>query len=139
MVPRLMLNAGLRYEYNSPPVETHNRFSVPDLSCQLTDLLSHARLPVHPGGHQRRSAGHLRPHLTNFAPRLGVAWRPMKTERWVVRSAYGIFYDVGIFNINIFPRANPPFLRAVASIPTAARTSSRTSSASPGMRWSRPT
>jgi len=33
----------------------------------------------------------------------------MKTERWVVRAAYGIFYDVGIFNINVFPRFNPPF------------------------------
>ena len=33
----------------------------------------------------------------------------MKTERWVVRSAYGVFYDVGIFNINVFPRFNPPF------------------------------
>ena len=38
-----------------------------------------------------------------------IAWRPLKSERWVVRSAYGIFYDVGIFNMSIFPRANPPF------------------------------
>ena len=33
----------------------------------------------------------------------------MKSERWVVRSAYGIFYDSSIANINIFPRINPPF------------------------------
>ena len=34
VVPRLLLNVGLRYEYNSPPVEAQNRFSVPDLvSC----------------------------------------------------------------------------------------------------------
>src|ERR1022692_356663 len=49
------------------------------------------------------------PTRTDFAPRIGVAWRPMKTERWVVRAAYGVFYDVGIFNINVFPRFNPPF------------------------------
>jgi hypothetical protein len=46
---------------------------------------------------------------TDFAPRIGIAWRPLKSERWVVRSAYGIFYDVPIANINIFPRINPPF------------------------------
>ena len=35
VVPRLLLNVGLRYEYNSPPVEAQNRFSVPDLvACQ---------------------------------------------------------------------------------------------------------
>jgi len=33
----------------------------------------------------------------------------MKSERWVVRSAYGIFYDEAIGQINVFPRANPPF------------------------------
>ena len=33
VVPRLLLNVGLRYEYNSPGVEDHNRFSVPDLSA----------------------------------------------------------------------------------------------------------
>lgn len=51
------------------------------------------------------------PTYTNFAPRIGVAWRPMKSERWVVRSGYGIFYDASIANINIFPRINPPFYR----------------------------
>ena len=55
VVPRLLLNVGLRYEYNSPPVEVHDRFSVPDLSRQLADLFSLSRLPVHPGGHTRGS------------------------------------------------------------------------------------
>lgn len=30
----------------------------------------------------------------NFAPRIGVAWRPFNTDRFVVRSGYGIFYDL---------------------------------------------
>ena len=34
----------------------------------------------------------------------------MKTERFVVRSAYGIFYDENILNLNILPRFNPPFV-----------------------------
>ena len=33
----------------------------------------------------------------------------MKSERWVVRSAYGIFYDVADCQHQYFPRINPPF------------------------------
>jgi hypothetical protein len=29
----------------------------------------------------------------DFAPRLGIAWRPFNTDRFVVRAGYGIFYD----------------------------------------------
>lgn len=29
----------------------------------------------------------------DFAPRIGVAWRPFATDRFVVRAGYGIFYD----------------------------------------------
>lgn len=29
----------------------------------------------------------------DFAPRIGVAWRPFATDRMVVRAGYGIFYD----------------------------------------------
>ena len=38
VVPRFLLNVGLRYEYNSPPVEALNRFSVPDLVPSATCL-----------------------------------------------------------------------------------------------------
>ena len=105
VVPRLLLNVGLRYEYNSPPVEAQNRFSVPDLvSCSG---------PCNPTFNVVGTNGIPRatypPTYTDFAPRIGIAWRPLKSERWVVRSAYGIFYDSSIANVNIFPRINPPF------------------------------
>ena len=47
----------------------------------------------------------------NFAPRLGAAWRPLRSSdsTLVVRGGYGIFYDTGILNLNIFPRYNPPY------------------------------
>ena len=107
VVPRFLLNVGLRYEYNSPPVEARNHFSVPDLiSCpEPCDLLpqfttvSSSSLPRATYYSTRR----------DLAPRIGIAWRPMKSERWVVRSAYGIFYDVAIGNVNVLPRMNPPF------------------------------
>ena len=108
VVPRLVLNVGLRWEYNRPPIETHNRFSVPDLT---SNSLNCSPMPacqfIQAGTHGVPRATY-DSTFTDFAPRIGVAWRPMKSERWVVRSAYGIFYDSSILNLSIFPRANPP-------------------------------
>jgi hypothetical protein len=109
VVPRLLLNVGLRYEYNGPPVETHDRFSAPDLSANSATCSPVPDCQFIRAGTNGIPRATYNPTLTDFAPRIGVAWRPMRTERWVVRSAYGIFYDVGIFNINVFPRFNPPF------------------------------
>jgi len=107
--PRLTLNAGVRYEYNTPPVEVQNRFSVPDLTANLQDCTSYPDCLFVRAGTNGIPQSIYGPHRTNFGPRLGLAWRPLKTERFVVRSGYGIFYDVGILNVNIFPRFNPPF------------------------------
>ncbi len=107
VIPRFLLNAGLRYDYNSPPVEANNRFSVPNLvPCPEPCTAAPEFTLAGTDGIPRATYS---PTYTDFGPRLGFAWRPMKTERWVVRSAYGIFYDVPISNINILPRINPPF------------------------------
>jgi len=114
VLPRFTLNVGLRWEFNSPPIEIHNRFSVPDLS--VSPETCNALVPAYPNcafiqagtdGIPRATYGK---NLHDFAPRIGIAWRPLKTERFVVRSAYGIFYDENILNLNILPRFNPPFV-----------------------------
>ena len=109
VVPRFLLNVGLRYEYNSPPVEALNRFSVPDLSANSATCTPVPDCQFIQAGSDGVPRATYAPTKTDFGPRLGIAWRPLKTERWVVRSAYGIFYDSSIANINIFPRINPPF------------------------------
>lgn len=109
VVPRLLLNAGLRYEYNSPSVEIQDRFSVPDLSSHSLGCSPYPDCQFIRAGTNGIPRGVYGKDLNNFAPRIGLAWRPLKTERFVVRAAYGIFYDVGILNLNIFPRFNPPF------------------------------
>ena len=109
VVPRFLLNVGLRYEYNTPPVEALNRFSVPDLSSNSASCTPMPDCQFIQAGTDGIPRATYSPAKTDFGPRLGIAWRPLKTERWVVRSAYGIFYDSSIANINIFPRINPPF------------------------------
>ena len=112
VIPRLLVNAGLRYEYNSPPVEASNHLSVPDLvscpePCSLSPQFNLA------GTNGIPDATYF-PTRRDIAPRVGIAWRPMKSERFVVRSAYGIFYDEAISNINILPHGNPPFYNMAA-------------------------
>ncbi len=109
VVPRLLLNVGLRYEYNGPPTETHDRFSVPDLSPASATCSPVPDCQFIRAGSNGVPRATYNRTLRDFAPRIGIAWRPLRSERWVVRSAYGIFYDAGIFNLSIFPRANPPF------------------------------
>jgi hypothetical protein len=80
--PSLTLNLGLRYEYNSPPVDVRDRANLYDLS---TGRLA----PVGQGAMPR--AGYL-PDRNNWAPRLGLAWM-LKPASTVVRAGYGLYYD----------------------------------------------
>ncbi len=116
VIPRFLLNVGLRYEFNSPPVEALDRFSVPVLvPCPYPCSASPQFAAVGTNGIPRATYN---PTYRDIAPRIGIAWRPMKSQRWVVRSAYGIFYAVPIANINILPRINPPFYNLAAYFQT---------------------
>jgi outer membrane receptor protein involved in Fe transport len=107
--PRLTLNAGLRYEYGSPPYDTGNRLSIPDLSTASATCSPKPDCMFLIAGTHGVPRGVYRPDRDDFAPRIGLAWRPLSSERYVIRSAYGIFYDVTILNTNFGSRLNPPF------------------------------
>ena len=49
------------------------------------------------------------PDYRDPAPRIGFAWRPFGSERWVVRSAYGIFYVYPDSNQTQYLVSTPPF------------------------------
>jgi hypothetical protein len=110
---RFVLNAGLRYEYNSPVTEAHDRLSVPDLSAASLNCAPAPDCQFLQVGTSGIPRSVYRPDRNNLAPRIGFAWRPLATDRFVIRSAYGIFYDVGILNANVVPRFNPPFFEAL--------------------------
>ncbi|MBI3427619.1 MAG: TonB-dependent receptor [Acidobacteria bacterium] len=97
---KLTLNVGLRYEYATPPVEKENRFA-------NFDPVTGKDVFAKDGGIFERALIH--PDRNNVAPRFGFAYSP--TSRWVVRGAYGIFYNhtvrqgrEGLLGFN------PPFL-----------------------------
>lgn len=85
--PWLTLTAGLRYEYNSPPVDAHDRANVYDVS---------SRSLVAVGTHGVPRSG-FEPDKNNFAPRVGFAWTLGHAEATVVRAGYGVYYDQSPF------------------------------------------
>jgi hypothetical protein len=76
----LTINAGLRYEYNSPAVDPDDRANVYD---PQTRSIVRVGAGVPRAGYE--SDGN------NFAPRLGLAWTLRETT--VLRAGYGIYYD----------------------------------------------
>jgi len=83
ITPRLTLSAGLRYEYNSPPVDATDR-------ANIYDPATGKLVQVGTGGIPR--AGY-ETDKNNFAPRVGLAWALGKDSATVVRAGYGVYYD----------------------------------------------
>lgn len=79
----LMISAGLRYEYNSPPVDAQDR-------ATLYDPVTRSLVPVGTGN--MPSAGYAA-DKNNFAPRVGLAWTIGDSQDTVLRAGYGIYYD----------------------------------------------
>jgi len=80
ITPKLTINAGVRYEYESPQVITTDQYSRFDL---YTGTLLVA------GKNATRSLNITTPKL-NFSPRIGFAYSPL--DKTVVRAAFGTFY-----------------------------------------------
>lgn len=73
----LTINAGLRYQYDTSPTESHGRianfnFATGQLDPVGTTLINAPK--------------------TNFAPRFGIAYTPFASRNTVFRAGYGMFY-----------------------------------------------
>ena len=104
----LTLNLGVRYEYISPFSELNDRivnldlpvgFISPPVPVQVGETGPYnGQLPV----------TLVRPDRNNFAPRLGLAWKPLRNT--VVRAGYGINYNTSAYQSIVQNMAfQPPF------------------------------
>jgi outer membrane receptor protein involved in Fe transport len=99
LTPSITFDAGLRYEYFSPPSDATDRMRVFDLDTrQLVDVGT-AGVP---------DSG-VEADANNLAPRLAVSWDPSGHGTLVVRGGYGLFYDAGTLIENSALYFNPPF------------------------------
>ena len=111
--PTLSFNLGLRYEYNGPYTEARNQIANLNVGNGFTSaqpvVPAGAVLPGTAAGLATSSVASLiNPDRNNFAPRIGIAWRPMKQT--VVRAGYGINYNLAQYGAIIQNFAfQPPF------------------------------
>jgi trimeric autotransporter adhesin len=114
--PSLSFNLGLRYEYNGPYTEAHNQIANLDVASGFAGAAS-----VLPGQSAPFNgvypASLIRPDRNNFAPRIGIAWKPMKQT--VVRAGYGINYNLAQYGNIIQNFAfQPPFAVTSTNVST---------------------
>jgi hypothetical protein len=89
---RLTLNVGLRYDLPFPYTEIKNRQTLWIPGRQSTVVPSAPEGLLYPGD-QGVPAGLIPTFKKAFAPRVGIAWDPTGSAKWLVTSAYGIYYE----------------------------------------------
>jgi len=89
---RLTINFGLRYELPFPYTEIKNRQTLFIPGRQSTVVPDAPAGLLYPGD-TGIPAGLIPTFKKGFAPRVGFAWDPTGSAKWLVTSAYGIFYE----------------------------------------------
>jgi hypothetical protein len=89
---RLTLNFGVRYELPFPYTEIHNRQTLFIPGRQSTVIPDAPAGLLYPGD-EGVPAGLIQTFKKGFAPRFGVAWDPTGSAKWLITSAYGVFYE----------------------------------------------
>ena len=116
--PRLTLDLGLRYEYNSPQTDPHNEiigFFPGQQSTVFPDAPPGLLYPSDPGTPNR---GLVFSDRNNFAPRFGFAWDVLGNSKLVVRGGFGLFYDIEDGALNFQFGGQPPFGDATDLFPS---------------------
>ena len=111
VTPRVTVNLGLRWEYDGNIYESAgvmstiwpslvNSAPLPGNTPQTGTLAgivvpNNYSGPAEPGLFVNSNGGLTNPNspTDDFAPRIGVAWQPTSSSRWVIRSGAGVFYD----------------------------------------------
>jgi hypothetical protein len=109
----LTFNEGFRYDLPLPYTEIRNRQNLFEPPKQSTVISSAPVGLLHPGD-PRAPAGLIPAQKDAFAPRIGLAWEPTGSGRWLVSSGCGILYDPyynGQGGPVQTPISAPPYLR----------------------------
>lgn len=99
--PSLTLNAGLRYELNIPLIEKSN--NIGSFDPNTGRLVQAGRDGF--GRHVYDT------DYKNLAPRFGIAWRPFGNNRTVLRSGFGLFYNIQASGNGLLPLYIGPPMR----------------------------
>ena len=104
----LTISLGIRYEYNSPKLDTLGRtFSI--IPGDVSTRFPGAPIGlVFPHDHGAPSGANY-PDRNDWAPRVGFAWNPDGHGKTSIRGGFGIFYDILKAEDNFQFNGQPPF------------------------------
>lgn len=125
---KLTVNAGIRYDlptlYQNVTGQMVNWY--PNLNSLVilkgeNDASAYPSLPIITGQSVGLNTGnYLNNDLKQFAPRIGFAYRPLASNRLVLRGGYGIYYDPMPWQYGSYILGtNPPFAGTVSYEPSS--------------------
>ena len=117
----LTINAGLRYEYLTPLQEKYGRMANLDIAPNFLGVA--VVTPNIPGPYTGAFPGGLvNPDKNNLAPRVAIAYKPLKGKSTLVRVGYGMYYNGSVYNSAANRMAQqPPFAKTFSVNTTTAR------------------
>ncbi len=117
---KFSLNAGVRWDYQTPIHELFNRLVNLDIAPGFTAIA-----PVLPGQTGPLTGipypdSLVRPDYRNFSPRIGFAWRPFTKHSTRINGGYGIYFNSAAYTtIANNMAAQPPFAQNYSLASTA--------------------
>ncbi|MFB3826618.1 MAG: carboxypeptidase regulatory-like domain-containing protein [Bryobacteraceae bacterium] len=115
IMPGLSVNAGLRWEYGAPVTELFGRL----VNLDIAPGFSAAR-PITATMPERYPNSLMRPDRCGFAPRAGLAWRPVPGSSLIVRAGYGVYYDTSVYPAIAWQMAQQPPLSKTLRVQNSA-------------------
>jgi hypothetical protein len=118
LLPSLSINFGLRYEFLTPLHEKYGRMANLDIAPGFTGVavVTPATAGPYTGAFPD---GLVNPDRNNFAPRIGIAWKPIKGKQTTVRAGYGMYYNGSVYNTAANKMAQQPPFAKTSSVNTS--------------------
>jgi len=123
VTPRLVLNAGIRWESDLPEVETAGRGDTFSMSAFMAGQTSKVFTTAPPGllfvGDPGIPKGYINSHWNHFEPRIGLAWDPRGAGRESIRASYTMGFSQPILYMEDRYENNAPYGDAITINPAA--------------------
>jgi hypothetical protein len=118
----LTINAGLRWEYNTPITELNGRLVNLDIAPGYAAVAPVTAGAAGPLTGRAYPDSLVDPYRRAWQPRIGISWRPFAASPLIVRAGYGVYYDSSVYPQIATRMAQQPPLSRTLSVANSAAT-----------------